>query len=68
MTEHKLIVAGDLLTEAQAASILTVEPRTVRLWRKTRGLPHVKITSKVVRIRRTDLDAWMERHLVATVA
>ena len=52
---------ADLLTEAEAALILSVEPRTLRLWRNTRGLPHLKITNKVVRYRRGDLDGWLDR-------
>lgn len=49
----------DLLNDPQAAAYLSVEPRTLRLWRQTRGLPHLKITAKVVRYRRTDLDRWL---------
>ena len=65
--EHQTPVAnaGELLTDAQAAAILSVEPRTLRLWRHTRGLPHIRITSKVIRYRRPDLDAWLGRHYVA---
>ena len=59
---------ADLLTDEQAAAILSVESRTIRLWRKTRGLPYLKLTSKIVRIRRADLDWWMEKRLVQTVA
>jgi excisionase family DNA binding protein len=55
----------DLLTDAQAAALLSVEPRTLRLWRATRGLPHIRLTSKVIRYRKSDLDAWLARHLVA---
>ena len=59
---------AELLTDQQAAAILAVEPRTLRLWRQSRGLPHLRLTSKVIRYRRSDLDAWLARHLVATVA
>jgi predicted DNA-binding transcriptional regulator AlpA len=52
---------AELLTDVQTAEILAVEPRTLRLWRNTRGLPHIKITSKVIRYRRADVDAWLER-------
>lgn len=52
---------AQLLTEAEAATILSVEPRTLRLWRNTRGLPHLKITNKVVRYRRSELDNWIDR-------
>ena len=68
MTRNAVIGTADLLTDEQAAAILSVEPRTIRLWRKTRGLPHLKLTSKIVRIRRADLDSWMEKRLVQTVA
>lgn len=51
--------ADELLTEAQTASLLNVEPRTVRLWRLTRGLPFLRVTSKVIRLRRRDLNEWL---------
>lgn len=57
--------ASDLLTEPEAALYLTVEPRTLRDWRNKRGLPHLKLTSKIIRYRRTDLNTWLARHLVA---
>ena len=52
---------AQLLTEKEAANLLSVEPRTLRLWRTTRGLPHLKITGKVIRYRRADLDGWLDR-------
>jgi excisionase family DNA binding protein len=42
-----------------------VEPRTIRDWRTRRGLPFIRITAKVIRIRRADLDRWLAQHLVA---
>jgi excisionase family DNA binding protein len=51
----------DLLTDEQAAALLNVLPRTLRLWRNTRGLPHIKISGKVIRYRRSDIDAWLDR-------
>ena len=57
-----------LLTETGVAEIAQVKPRTIKLWRETRGLPYVRITSKVIRFRRGDVDAWLSRHLVETVA
>jgi excisionase family DNA binding protein len=56
--------AADLLTDEQAAALLSVEPRTLRLWRHTRGLPHIRLTSKVIRYRRSDINGWLARHLV----
>jgi hypothetical protein len=54
----------DILTESQLAAELTVLPRTLRLWRRTRGLPHIKLTSKVIRYRRADINTWLERNRV----
>ena len=59
---------ADILTDEQAAALLGIESRTLRLWRHTRGLPHIKITSKVIRYRRSDLDGWLNRHTVAICA
>jgi excisionase family DNA binding protein len=57
--------AGQILTDETAAALLTVEPRTIRDWRTRRGLPFVRLTAKVVRIRRADLDKWIARHAVS---
>ena len=54
----------DILTESQLAAELNVLPRTLRLWRRTRGLPHVKLTAKIIRYRRADIDGWLERNRV----
>jgi hypothetical protein len=56
---------GALLTDDEAAAILRVESRTLRLWRQTLGLPHIRITPKTIRYRRADLDAWSARRLQA---
>ena len=57
-------VSGDLLTDPQTADFLQVKPRTLRLWRNTRGLPHIKITAKEIRYRRKDLEAWLSQRRV----
>jgi DNA-binding XRE family transcriptional regulator len=54
----------DILTEAQLAAEIGVTPRTLRLWRHTRTLPHIKLTSKVIRYRRADIASWLERKRV----
>jgi len=56
----------DLLNDHQTAELLGVLPRTLRLWRNTRGLPHIRLTSKVIRYRRPDIDGWIAKHYVAT--
>ncbi|MCO5053405.1 MAG: helix-turn-helix domain-containing protein [Verrucomicrobiae bacterium] len=55
----------NVLTEAEAALYLNVKPRTIRLWRVMRGLPHFKPTHKVTLYSREDLNAWLERHRTA---
>jgi hypothetical protein len=59
---------GDILDDTLAAAYLLTKPRTLRLWRATRGLPFVRITSKVIRYRRSDLDEWLARRRVAIAA
>ena len=58
----------ELLTDAQAAEFLSVESRTLREWRHTRQLPHIRISSRVIRYRKTDLDAWLARRFVTISA
>ena len=55
----------DVLDDKQVSALLHTNPRTLRLWRHTRGLPFVRITSKVIRYRRADIDEWLERRRVA---
>jgi len=63
-----LNAVGDLMDEHQAAAYLLTTPRTLRLWRQTRGVPHIRITSKVIRYRLADIDAWLAQRRVAVVA
>ncbi len=60
--------ADDLLNDKQAAKILGVLPRTLKLWRYTRGLPFIRITSKVIRYRRRDIEAWLDRRRTVMAA
>ena len=59
---------NEVLTEDELAKRLEIGPRTLRLWRKRRGLPHCKLTAKCVRYVWPDVCAWLERHRVATVS
>ena len=58
------VQANDILAEDQLAQELAVEPRTVRTWRNTRGLPHIRITSKVIRYKRSEVYSWLDRQRV----
>jgi hypothetical protein len=56
----------DILDDVLAANYVGgIQPRAIRDWRTNRGLPFIRITPKVVRIRRADLDKWLARHSVA---
>ncbi len=58
-----LIAAGaDLLDEQAAAALLTVAPGTLGVWRSTGryNLPFLKV-GRMVRYRRADLLAWLEK-------
>jgi excisionase family DNA binding protein len=59
-------MVNDILTEEQAAELLGIQPRTCRLWRKTRGLPYIKLTQKEIRFRRLDIDQWLQSRTVRT--
>jgi excisionase family DNA binding protein len=48
-----------------AAYIGGITARTIRDWRTRRGLPFIRITAKVIRIRRSDFDRWLDLHRVA---
>ena len=56
---------GALLNEVGAATLLGITPRTLRLWRHTRGVPHLRLTPRVIRFRKSDLDGWLAKHRVA---
>lgn len=61
ITESPKHPAEKLLDHAAAAEILGVEPRTLRLWRNTRRLPFLKISSRVIRYRAADLQQWLDQ-------
>ena len=65
-----LIAAGaDLLDEQAAAALLTVAPGTLGVWRSTGryNLPFLKV-GRMVRYRRADLVAWLEKRTRETGA
>ena len=51
--------------ETAAAYIGDITARAVRDWRTKRGLPFIRVTSRVNRIRKADLDDWLARRQVA---
>ena len=57
-----------LLTEAEAADYLSVEPQTLCSWRCTRryNLPFIKV-GRLVRYREEDIEAFLEERTVGAV-
>ena len=56
-----------LLCKREAAKLLNVSPRTVDLWLKQRRIPYMKLGNtkgSLVRFKRSDLDAMLERFRV----
>jgi hypothetical protein len=65
-TVKQPVDAGSLFTDATAAEYIgDITPRAVRRWRTHCGLPFIRITAKVCRIRREDLDRWLAERRVA---
>jgi DNA-binding transcriptional MerR regulator len=58
---NNIHATSGLLDDESAALFFNVKPRTIRLWRTTQGLPHVRVSSRVIRYRMHDLQAWMDK-------
>lgn len=58
----------EVLTIEEVAEELQVHPRTVRRAIAERGLPIVQLGRRVTRVRRVDLDAWLEEQATVRVA
>lgn len=57
----------ELLTASEAARLLGVPEGTLAQWRSQRRGPcYVKLESRLVRYRRSDLEQWIERQTVRT--
>ena len=53
-----------LVDERQAAGMLQLAPRTLQQWRRAgEGPPHVRISSRCVRYRVSDLEVWAAERL-----
>lgn len=56
-----------LLTPRQAAEYLGVPETTLAQWRsQRRGPPYIKLESRLIRYRRTDLESYVGQHLIET--
>ena len=62
---QNIIAAGaELLDDKAAAAYLSLSPGTLSVWRSTGryNLPFLKV-GRLVRYRRADLDAWLEKRV-----
>jgi hypothetical protein len=61
--------AGELITPAAAADRLSVTAKVLERWRGTGDGPaFVRLTSKTIRYRPTDIDAFVAVHMRASTA
>ena len=67
-TATPVAITSEVFDDRQAGAYLggtePLDPRLLRLWRRKRGLPHIKLTAKVIRYRKSDLDGWLAQHRV----
>lgn len=57
-----------LLTEAQAAHLLSLKPRTLQMWRMRGTGPHYVKLGSTVRYRVATLSAWLDARTVRSTA
>lgn len=57
-----------LLTEAQAAHLLSLKPRTLQMWRMRGTGPHYVKLGSTVRYRISTLSAWLDARTVRSTA
>lgn len=58
----------DMLTVSKAASVAGVSEKTLRRRIWSRELPHHRVGSRSIRIRRGDLEEWIQDGLVPAVS
>lgn len=63
--DKEVLQSDPLIDEAEAASLLAIQPQTLALWRATKryGLPYVKI-GRAVRYRTSAVQAFIESRTV----
>ena len=69
MTSQSKHDPNALVDEKEAASILCYSVRALQNWRHRGGGPRfVKVSSRSVRYRRSDLAAWIEERIVSSTS
>lgn len=55
----------ELLTTAEAAQVLGVQPQSLAVWRlRGENLPFIKV-GRLVRYRRSDVEKWLEAQTIS---
>lgn len=64
--QHPEIESPELLTESEAAALLTLKPQTLANWRSTKrqALPYVQLGG-AIRYRKSDIRQFIEERIVA---
>jgi excisionase family DNA binding protein len=57
----------DMLSYRDAARMLGVSVSTVHTWAYRRQVPHVRLSARVVRFRRAELERWLDARYVPAV-
>ena len=61
-------VATQLLTYAQASRLLNVKVNTLYAWVARKVIPFVRLSRRVVRFRRDEIESWMAERSVRPVS
>lgn len=56
---------ADYLTYEQTSALLSVKKNTLYAWVSRKVIPFVRLSPRVVRFRRTDLEQWLRAQSVA---
>lgn len=59
---------SDLLNVPEAATLLRLKPSTIRSWVCQKRIPYVKLGGRLVRFRRSDLEALIAGSVVPPLA
>jgi hypothetical protein len=65
--ERHIPTPSGLLTPEQTAEFLQVSPRTLRNLQRRKILPLIRLTNKIVRFRRVDVEAALQKLTVGEV-
>lgn len=51
-----------LMILKEVAEYLQCSPDTIRIWRRTKNFPYIKISHRFVRYRKREIDNWLRKH------